>query len=174
MKSTNLMVVFGLLLVAATLTGCTGQVSQMAYGDPFDYCAAVGTADTPGLPYNGPAMPESVARGLQKAMNVPDTPLDILQQGSTWRCMDGQVYACFVGANLPCAAQGDTSQTPTQAEILYCQQNPDSDFIPAAVTGRETVYEWRCAAGSPEVVRQVSETDAQGFMADIWYPLSPE
>jgi hypothetical protein len=39
------------------------------------------------------------------------------------------------------------------------------------VTGRATVYEWRCASGAPEVVRQVVEVDAQGFLKDIWYQI---
>jgi Tol biopolymer transport system component/putative hemolysin len=87
--------------------------------------------------------------------------------------MDGDVYACFVGANLPCDAKANTDQTPTQAEIEFCQQNPDSDYIPAAVTGRETVYEWRCRDGAPEVVQQVFQPDAQGFLSELWYKISP-
>ena len=79
-----------------------------------------------------------------------------------------------MGANLPCEAKADTDRTPTQDEIDFCQANPDSDFIPAVVTGRETVYEWRCAAGQPEIVRQVSEPDAQGFLSEIWYQIDQE
>ncbi|MGC9334668.1 MAG: hypothetical protein ACP5JJ_11000, partial [Anaerolineae bacterium] len=145
-----------------------------AYADPFAYCVAVGTIDAPDARYTGPAVPESVAQGLQKALNAPDTPLDILQNGSSWRCMDGEVYACFVGANLPCEAKANTDQTPTQDEIDFCQQNPDSEFIPAVVTGRETVFEWRCRDGAPEIVSQVFQPDAQGFLSEIWYQVSPD
>jgi hypothetical protein len=121
------------------------------YVDPFAYCAAVGTVDTPGSNYVGPQVPESVAQGLQQALNAPDTPIDVLENGSFWRCMDGNVYACFVGANLPCEAKANTDRTPTQEELDYCQKNPNSDFIPAVVTGRETVYEWRCLDGAPNL-----------------------
>jgi hypothetical protein len=186
MKLTRLAWFFTLLLIGAVLAGCgtsptppstpspTAQATPVTYTDPFTYCAAVGTIDTPGSDYVGPGVPESVAQGLQKALNAPDTPIDVLENGSSWRCMDGSVYACFVGANLPCEAKANTDQTPTQAEIDYCQQNPDSDFIPAAVTGHETVYSWRCLGGAPEIVEQVVQPDAQGFLSNIWYEISPD
>ncbi len=151
----------------------TATATLATYTDPFAYCAEVGTADTPGSDYVGPKVPESVLQGLQGALNAPDIPLDVLENGSFWRCMDGIVYACFVGANLPCEARANTDRTPTQGEIDYCQQNPNTDFIPAVVTGRETVYEWRCLNGAPDIVEQVTQPDAQGFLSDIWYKISP-
>jgi hypothetical protein len=159
-------------LIVAGLTACA-TATPASYGDPFAYCTAVGTIDTPGADYTGPKVPESVAKGLQKALNAPDTPLTVLENGSSWRCMDGAVYACFVGANLPCEAKANTDQTPTQEEIGFCQQNANSEFIPAVVTGRETVYEWRCRDGTPEIVKQVFQPDAQGFLSEIWHKISP-
>jgi putative hemolysin len=155
---------------------CTreAEAEPSSYDDPFAYCAAVGTIDTPGPEYTGPQVPEAVAEGLQAAFDAPDLPTDVLESGSFWRCMDGSVYACFVGANLPCEAKANTDRTPTQAEIDYCQEDPDSDFIPAAVTGRETVYEWRCVDGAPEIVQQLIQPDAQGFLSDYWYEITPE
>ena len=165
-----------LLLVGFLVTACGAEPTPApaAYTDPFAYCAAVGTIDAPDASYTGPQVPESVAQGLQEALNAPDTPLDMLENGSSWRCMDGDVYACFVGANLPCEAKANTDRTPTQEEIDFCQQNPDSDFIPAVVTGRETVYEWRCNGGAPEIVKQVFQPDAQGFLSEIWYQINPD
>jgi Tol biopolymer transport system component len=192
MKSTHLAWFSAVLLVSIVLVGCgatpapatiaTPTVTSApaaatipaSYTDPFAYCAAVGTVDTPGSDYVGPKVPRSVARGLQLALNAPDTPIEVLENGSFWRCMDGSVYACFVGANLPCEAQANTDRTPTQEEIDYCQQSPNSDFIPAVVTGRETVYEWRCVDGAPDIVKQQSQPDAQGFFSDIWYQVSPD
>jgi hypothetical protein len=97
----------------------------------------------------------------------------VLANGSFWRCMDGEVYACFVGANLPCDSKANTDRTPTQAEQDFCQQQPNADTIPAYVTGHETVYEWRCTDGTPDIVKQVFQVDAQGFIADIWYQVKP-
>ena len=131
----------------------------------------MGTIDAPDAAYTGPQVPESVANGLQVALNAPETPLSVLEGGSSWRCMNGDVYACFIGANLPCDARANTDRTPTQDETDFCQQNPDSEFIPAVVTGRETVFEWRCREGTPEIVRQVFQPDAQGFLSEIWYKI---
>ena len=53
----------------------------------------------------------------------------------------------------------------------FCREHPDSDVIPMVVTGRETVYEWRCASGAPVIVRQVTTPDARGFLSNIWYEI---
>ena len=191
MKSKTLLSMLVLVLALVALAGCgaaaAAQVSPTpvptaipaptatpkpaTYDDPFAYCAAVGTIVTPGADYTGDKVPETVATGLQTALNAPDTPVDVLQNGSFWRCMDGSVYACFVGANLPCESKADMSKTPNDAENDFCKQNPNSDFIPAAATGHETVYEWRCTDGAPAIVKQAVQTDAQGFLADFWYKL---
>jgi hypothetical protein len=47
-----------------TAAGSLARAEVASFSDPFAYCAAVGTADTPGPRYTGPAMPEAVARGL--------------------------------------------------------------------------------------------------------------
>ncbi|MER3445858.1 MAG: hypothetical protein C4291_03035 [Candidatus Dadabacteria bacterium] len=41
------------------------------------------------------------------------------------------------------------------------------------VTGHETVYEWRCNNGMPEIVRESTQPDARGFLSNIWYEISP-
>ena len=40
-------------------------------------------------------------------------------------------------------------------------------------TGHDTIYLWRCANGAPEVVRQVAQADAEGYLANIWYHIEP-
>jgi hypothetical protein len=35
------------------------------------------------------------------------------------------------------------------------------------------VYEWKCTSGVPEIVRQVAQPDAQGFLSNIWHAISP-
>jgi len=107
---------------------------------------------------------------IQQGIVSADAPLEF-QQNAVWRCMDGQVWVCHFGANLPCLA--DTSREPTPAMESFCQANPAAESIPAAVTGRTTVYEWRCNAGRPQVSRQVLRVDAQGYLADFWYALTP-
>ena len=112
--------------------------------------------------------------GLRHALGTPaDAPDDWVSQGTTWRCMDGQLYACFVGANLPCGEKASIGRTPSAAMIDFCKSNPGSDAIPASVTGRATVFAWRCGDAAPEVVKQVDRPDARGFLANIWHRIVP-
>lgn len=167
-----------LLVSILALTACSPAVSavpsaaaaQGSYTDPFAYCAAVGNADTPDARYTGEKLPASVVAGLRKASNSPtEVPLD---RGTFWRCMDGKVYACFVGANLPCDSKANVDKTPSAEENDYCKANPTSDFIPAAVSGHDTVYEWGCKDGAPQIVKQVFQVDARGYIGVFWYALS--
>jgi hypothetical protein len=119
-------------------------------------------------------LPEAVARGLKAALDLPaDAPLDPLLRNSIWRCMDGELYACTVGANLPCAEKADTRREPSAAVSEFCRQNPGADVIPMAVTGRTTVFEWRCADARPTIVRQIAQPDGAGYLANIWYAIEP-
>jgi hypothetical protein len=160
---------------APSPTTSTGSTAQAAtYSNPFSYCAAVGTIGVPDSRYTGPAIPDAIAQGLKKASGASSSaPLDIFKQGSSWRCMDGKVYACFVGANLPCDAKANTDKTPTSVETDYCKNNPNSDFIPAAATGHDTIYAWRCNQNTPVIDKQVFHVDAQGYVQEIWYQLTP-
>jgi hypothetical protein len=142
-----------------------------SFTDPFAYCAAVGTIDTPDSRYTGPHMPDALVQGLRKASGASaDAPDEWFTNGSYWRCMDNQVYACTVGANLPCADKANTGKTPTQAEKDFCQANPTA-VIPAAVTGNESIYAWTCKQDKPEIDQQVFHVDSQGFIVEIWYAI---
>jgi putative hemolysin len=147
---------------------------QSLYSDPFAYCAAVGTIDTPDERYTGPKMPDSIVQGMIKRGVVSaDAPLEF-QQNAVWRCMNNSVWVCHFGANLPCLEKADTSQAPSLAMEDFCKTNPTAESIPAAVTGRATVYEWSCKNGKPDVVRQLFTVDPQGYLADFWHELNPE
>jgi hypothetical protein len=162
----------GKITLAASPTPGSGQ--QATFTDPFAYCAALGTIDAPDSRYTGPKVPEVVAQGLKKAFGAPaDAPLEPFLHNTFWRCMGGQVYACTVGANLPCQERADTSRRPTEGMTNFCQDHPHAEVIPAVATGRATVYEWKCANGEPAIVRQVAQPDAQGFLSHIWYAINP-
>ena len=51
----------------------------------------------------------------------------------------------------------------------FCTANPSADFLPMAVTGRATVYSWRCTAGAPVVDKELTKPDARGFLSNVWY-----
>ncbi len=161
-----------LLAPACSSSGDAGDATPEAFTDPFAYCAAVGDIDAPDARYTGEPLPLVIIEGIRTATGASaDAPLEFFERGSFWRCMDGAVYACIVGANLPCEAKADTSETPSAAMVEFCAANADAEVIPAAVTGRETVYAWRCEAETPAIERQVMQVDARGFLADIWYRL---
>lgn len=161
------------LLGYSDVSGSSVSPTPGAYTDPFAYCTSVDTFDAPDVRYTGPEVAVIIAEGLRKAFNTHDTPLEVYMRGTFWRCMNGKVYACNVGANLPCEAKANTNRTPTQSENDFSQQNPDAHVIPMVVTGRETVYEWRCNNGMPEIVRQFTKPDARGFLSNIWCEIHP-
>jgi hypothetical protein len=41
------------------------------------------------------------------------------------------------------------------------------------VTGRATVYEWRCAAAVPVIERQFTVPDSRGYLKHIWHEIPP-
>jgi hypothetical protein len=147
------------------------------YSDPFAYCAATGTVDAPDARYTGDAVPDVIIQGYLKAAGLEGNgePEDMLKQTTTWRCMNQAVYACNFGANLPCNSKANTDKTPTQAMKDYCTAdgNTDSDFIPMSVTGHATIYSWHCVNGAPELLDQIDQVDAEGYLSSIWYQLHP-
>lgn len=155
-------------------TAMVTDPAQPLYDDPFAYCATVGTIDAPDARYAGPEMPASIIQGLiRQGIVSADAPPEF-QQSAVWRCMDGHVWVCHFGANLPCLEKADLSQVPTSEMVNFCATNPTAESIPAAVTGRATVYEWKCGAGKPEAGRQVFQVDPQGYLADFWVKLASE
>jgi hypothetical protein len=186
LKYKSIVSVFAFLaLMAAWLGACSASPTptsapsevpaQETYSDPFAYCAAVGQIDTPDARYTGPLMSDSLfkdylkAAGLDPSTNYPDA----FKQMTTWRCMDSKVYACNFGANIPCDSKANTDKTPTQAMIDYCTQSPDSDFIPASVTGHTVIYSWHCKKDVPEILDQVFTVDAAGYQSSFWVALEP-
>ena len=165
----------GVLVVAAPAPlGAAIALTEGHFADPFAYCAAVGTVGAPDARYTGPAMPDAVAQGLKAALALPaGAPSEPFLRNSIWRCMDGKVFACTVGANLPCAEKADTRREPAPALADFCRQNPGAEAIPMAVTGRATVFAWRCAGERPGIMRQFAHPDAAGYLAHIWYPIDP-
>lgn len=158
------------LAVVVPAPGRSAEPAARTFDDPFAYCAAVGTVDAPDARYRGPSLPEAIIRGLQHASGAP-AGTRVPFEHSSWRCMDGKVYACTVGANLPCAAKADASRTPGPELATFCKEQPEADVIPAYVTGRETIYAWRCRSGAPAIDQQVAHADARGFITEIWYQI---
>jgi hypothetical protein len=186
-RSNEIKVFLFSLVIAISLISCKNEMThkdsdvsdevkkKATFSDPFAYCKAVGTIDSPDSRYVGPKVPEVIVGGLQKAFGAPpDAPLEAFTKGTYWRCMDGKVYACNVGANLPCDQKADVSREPNQGMVEWCESNPDSEFIPAYASGRATIYEWKCKGKEPEIVRELTKPDAAGYISNIWYEMAPQ
>lgn len=159
---------------AATAASQAVTAPPGGFADPFAYCQAVGTIDQPDERYQGPKTPEAVVKALMKASGAPaDAPVQAFSPGTFWRCMDHQVYACFVGANLPCESKPPATEEPSALMSDYCKANPNLDFIPAAVSGHETLFAWACQEGKAVISQQVFHLDPQGYIREIWYALAP-
>jgi hypothetical protein len=143
-----------------------------SFQDPFAYCAAVGMIDAPDARYTGERIPAVIVQAMiQKDMVSADAPPEI-QQGADWRCMGGHVWACSVGANIPCQDKADTSKEPNEGMISFCAEDPSADFIPAVAAGRTTIYDWGCKDGKPTILSTVLTVDPQGYPAEYWYELA--
>ncbi|MEX2446810.1 MAG: hypothetical protein WD734_05655 [Dehalococcoidia bacterium] len=139
--------------------------------DPWAYCATAGTVAAPDDRYGGEPVPDAIYDALATAEELPDRFADpaAREVEIPWRCMDGEVWACDPGANLPCG-QADTEREPTEGMAAHCEENPDG-VLPAFVTGHETIYSWACEGGEAVVTGQPFEADDEGFVADFWYRL---
>ncbi len=158
---------------SAAAPAAPDDASARGWRDPFAYCAAAGTIDAPDARYRGtPAPPELVAR-VARVFELPADSAQALAPGLVWRCVDGRLWACVVGANLPCSTRGDTGHTPSTGMIGYCGDNPEAEFIPAYAAGRSTVFDWRCREGKPEIIARTRGTDARGFLQEIWREIPP-
>lgn len=167
--------------IMATVTGCTllevppstqadePESTEVTAQDPFAYCAEQGDVDSPDESLGSDVSDAIFDTMVKQELITADVP----QESIFWRCMEGEVWGCFVGANLPCWAKADTSETPTEGMKEYCQEQVDG-FIPAFATGRETVYEWECQDGEPTIVKQLVEVDPRGYPSLIWHKLSPQ
>jgi hypothetical protein len=137
--------------------------------NPFAYCSRVVTADSPagGSSPVPPALTPFLARALGFQANVEFTA-----ESYYWRCMDGAVYVCAIGANLPCDTKADLAKRNLGAEN-YCRENSRATAVPAYATGHRTIYGWRCSTGRAVRGKQLIKVDARRFQSDFWFRVSP-
>lgn len=155
----NVAAVLFAVMAGATIL-CTPASAQEARA----YCAKVGNDDRV-RPLPGSLIPNA-RRMFDLAAETPDS---FVRASTSVRCADGAVWLCSYGANLVCD-KADVSRNSDGAE-QFCRQNPDSIDIPMAATGHATVYEWKCVGRKARIVRQSTEVDARGFIAENWKQL---
>jgi hypothetical protein len=87
----------------------------------------------------------------------------------SWRCINRAVYACFNGGGSgPCELL-DARRTTNSDVHACCRENPNLPYLPAALVGHYTIYDWGCVAGRPRVVGGPNaHPDPQGFRRSEW------
>ena len=92
---------------------------------------------------------------------------EAIQQAAQWRCMDGNLWFCVVGANLPCGEKADRSDAPTQAMGEdFCQAMPGlRRFRPRDRTSDGLFVAVRDE--TPTVIEELFTADAQGYLAEF-------
>jgi hypothetical protein len=142
-----------LALLTAAITAAQAKAEQ-----PADYCRRDDDAPRD-LP---PEMANEVARLFE--LSGPEQAAG----AAVCRCAGGKALLCYVGANLPCV-KIDTSRK-NEAVARCCRENP-GDTVPAAVSGHDTLFEWRCVGKNAQAGKPVWRRDARGFAAELWKSL---
>lgn len=153
----------------------TKSSGREVFANPFAYCAAVRTVDAPDSGYAGVPIPDAIISGFKKAagLEASTESMATFRRTTIWRCMNGKVYACNFGANLPCDSKAKTDRTPSPSMQDYCRANPNSAVMPMSATGHDTIYSWQCVKGQAQLLAQIGQVDAAGYLAQIWYAIEP-
>jgi hypothetical protein len=136
---------------------------------PFAFCQRVGTDDR--LSHSRAAANSAEAAVLKRYLpnTLGLTPDAVLPPNSMfWRCMEGKLYLCIRGANIPCDSKADRSLF-NRGAMNYCRNNPNADAVPAYAAGHRSVYCWRCVQGHAEHGPVVAATDMRGYRIDFWH-----
>jgi hypothetical protein len=175
----------------ATPTTSFPETVAGTFDDAFSYCAAVDTVDevvrldmsagnvkewhwiTVDNRWSGPPVPEPVREslGLRPVTPLPGTE-HVADRGLSWRCFEGKVWGCSVGANLVCG-KAETGRDPNRQMVEFCRENPQYDDLPFGVTGHGTIYIWYCRDGTPVIDRESLHVDPRGFISQNWYEIQP-
>jgi hypothetical protein len=146
-----------------SVTSVPPEVAQgtlAAFTDPFSYCAAVGTVDEPDSRWTGEPVPPAVAGFFGE------------EPGGSyfWRCFEGTVLGCAVGAQSYCGNDPNTSDRPTDAMVQFCRSNPDQLML-VDQFGHDNIYLWECHGTVPEIALQMFHVDPRGFIEENWFEI---
>jgi hypothetical protein len=114
-------------------------------------------------------IPEGLVAAAGAALGTTMPP-DVAVKSTVFRCANGRVLVCTVGANLVCG-RANISRAPGRGQLEWCREHPNDTFIPLAAAGHDTIYAWRCQDGVPRIDRQILDVDARGFVRQNWRQL---
>ena len=157
MRSRNSHAGIGIVLAALP---CLAAASARAE-TPAQACARAGTDDTTR------PIPASLVPTAQRLFGIT-APAEAVKRLTLYRCLEGKVLLCTLGANLPCGKANRARSLPGASR--FCRQSPGADVIPAYATGHDTIYRWRCEGTKAVPGEAVEALDARGFIARLWKP----
>jgi hypothetical protein len=149
-----------LVAVLAALAALGSPAEAAAPPPAGQICAPAATDDTLR------PLPAALVPVAKRLFDLPKMPDAQVKRSTVVRCVDGKAMLCTTGANLPCGKANVSRSLPAGA--AWCIQHPDSGAIPMSVTGHDTIYRWRCAGTSAEVVGVAATVDGRGFIARFW------
>jgi hypothetical protein len=148
-------------IFAVAIAALTATAPAAAWpASPTALCRRLGTSD------RLRPLPGSLTGRASTLFGLSAMPPAQIRRSTFFRCAGGHVLLCNTGANLPCGRANASRHLP--AADRWCAGHPDSDFIPMYVTGHDTVYRWRCAAGRATPVGRPLRIDRRGFIARFW------
>ncbi len=108
-------------------------------------------------------IPESLVPEAVRLFGLEAMPAGQVRRSTLYRCAEGRVLVCNLGANLPCGKANASRDLP--AAEAWCAENPGSDFIPMYVTGHDTIYRWRCDGAKAATSGEPLAVDRRGFIS---------
>jgi hypothetical protein len=152
---------FMALVMAVALLALAGEAAWAQSHQPL--CPAGVTDDTTR------PIPQSLVPEAVRLFGLEAMPEEQVMRSTLYRCAQGRVLLCNLGANLPCDKANTSHDLP--AADNWCAENQGSDFIPMYVTGHDTVYRWRCDGAKAATVGEPLQLDGQGFISRLWKPV---
>jgi hypothetical protein len=143
--------------LGAALPSRAGFAAPAPQESPRVYCAGVGTDDTLRTP------PPSLAPAIRRLFNIRG---HYVANAAYYRCADGAVEVCVVGANLPCGKANTRKSLPAVAR--WCETHPDTESIPLCVTGHDSLYSWHCIGSKAATGASHGTLDSRGFFEQYW------
>lgn len=122
------------------------------------FCQRLNTSPAP--------LPAALVPEVEKVFGIRATDPGWVERSTVVRCMEGRLLACNMGANLPCGKANTATTMP--AADAWCRQYPNSDFIPAYITGHDSSEQWRCRDGAAATTGKPAPVDAQGYLTEYW------
>lgn len=106
--------------------------------------------------------------GAQVSKVIPQTQFN---PTIGWRCMDGALFVCELGASGRACTKKNPSKIPSVAITTFCRQRPNSNFAPMTVIGNSSST-WKCNGTIP-IIDNTEPLDKRGYSIGSWTKVLP-